>query len=162
MASRAHFHLGLLPGGSFSLAVGVNNRGQIAGHGDTAGADTAFRWRGGFALTLNPLPGGRSTAANGISPWGQVVGRAMTPPRCLTPWSGNVARPETSGRCRVDCRARRSAPTAGGRSWGSVPRRAVVIAPFCGSIWDCRSEVRCRADVAEWLSPSTTGASRSV
>jgi len=66
--------LGRFPDGSFSLASGVNNRGQIAGHGDTMGADTAFLWQRGVMTALMPVPGGRESAANAINNRGPIVG----------------------------------------------------------------------------------------
>ena len=67
--------LGTLPGGSFSQATAINNRGQVVGYGDTPSGTRAFLWTrvGG----MQSLPGLRTspfTIAFDINNKGQVAG----------------------------------------------------------------------------------------
>ena len=67
--------LGTLPGGDFSVAEGINARGQVVGESNTAsGATHAFLWEDGRMTDLGTLPGGGE--AHGINARGQVVGHS--------------------------------------------------------------------------------------
>jgi len=70
--------LGLLPGGGFSEALNVNDRGQIVGWGSTStGESHAVLWQDGKAIDLGTL-GGTSSRAWGINNSGQIVGESDT------------------------------------------------------------------------------------
>ena len=68
--------LGTLPGGDFSVAWGINSRGQVVGYSQTASGATihAFLWEDGRMTDLGTLPGGEFSVAHGINARGQVVG----------------------------------------------------------------------------------------
>jgi probable HAF family extracellular repeat protein len=70
-----------LPGGVFSEATAINERGQIVGRSDTASEDPDFHavlWEGGEVIDLGTLPGGRYSYATGINNKGQIVGVSQT------------------------------------------------------------------------------------
>jgi len=70
--------LGVLPGGGFSQALNVNDRGQIVGLGGTASGEVhAILWDNGEPIDLGTL-GGAMSAAWGINDRGQVVGESQT------------------------------------------------------------------------------------
>jgi probable HAF family extracellular repeat protein len=70
-------NLGTLPGGTYSVASGVNNAGQVVGYADTVGgAIHAFLYSKGVIEDLGTLPGGTYSAAYRINDAGQVVGYA--------------------------------------------------------------------------------------
>jgi MYXO-CTERM domain-containing protein len=70
--------LGILPGGIFSIANGINNTGQVAGLGDIAGGtQRAFLYSGGAMNGLGTL-GGSFSRASAINNAGQVVGDSDT------------------------------------------------------------------------------------
>jgi len=69
--------LGVFPGGSFTIASGINNRGQVSGHGDLSGQDTAFIWEAGVMTPLIRLPDGRANGANAINGRGHAVGFSL-------------------------------------------------------------------------------------
>jgi probable HAF family extracellular repeat protein len=72
--------LGVLPGGTSSMATAVNSLGEIAGTADTAeGVFVAFLFRHGNMISLGTLPGGTGSAAAGINNWGDVTGVANMP-----------------------------------------------------------------------------------
>lgn len=73
--------LGTLPGGTFSQANDINNRGWVVGESGQAsgqGLGHAFLWRDGTMLDLGTLGGGESSRANGINDRGWVVGATET------------------------------------------------------------------------------------
>ena len=72
--------LGVLPGGSSSVANDINNNGQAVGSADTAsGSSHAVRWDAqGIITDLGVLPGGSYSYATDINNDGQVVGYADT------------------------------------------------------------------------------------
>src|SRR5439155_19187547 len=73
--------LGTLPGGSFSRALGINNRGEVAGEATTSPRTFsfhAFLFTGGVMVDLGTLPGGAFSIAYGINDRGQVVGFSNT------------------------------------------------------------------------------------
>lgn len=62
-------------GGSNSEAYSINNRGQVVGIADTAGANHAFIYSGGHMQDLGTLGGSRCTAS-AINESGQIVGQS--------------------------------------------------------------------------------------
>ncbi|HEY4312682.1 MAG TPA: dockerin type I domain-containing protein [Pirellulales bacterium] len=72
--------LGVLPGGSFSLAFGINSRGEVVGGASTAnGEEHAFLYNNGKMYDLGVLSGGTSSNATAINDSGQIVGNSSTP-----------------------------------------------------------------------------------
>ena len=71
--------LGTLPGGSYSVAYGINAAGQVVGYANTAsGLNHAFLYDG-IMHDLGTLPGRFNSIAYGINAAGQVVGLSDTP-----------------------------------------------------------------------------------
>jgi probable HAF family extracellular repeat protein len=67
--------LGMLPGGTYSVAQGINAKGDVTGFGDTStGAVHAFVFSNGTMQDLGTLPGGRNSGGSGINASGQVTG----------------------------------------------------------------------------------------
>ena len=66
--------LGTLPGGSYSLAKGIDNAGQVVGES----RGHAFLYSSGTMTDLGTLPGGLDSYATGINNAGQVVGYSDT------------------------------------------------------------------------------------
>jgi probable HAF family extracellular repeat protein len=64
--------LGTLPGGSSSLADGINAVGQVVGYSDSAGGQHAFLWQNGAMTDLGTLPG--DSSASGSS-WPMAISR---------------------------------------------------------------------------------------
>ena len=74
--SYAVTDLGLFPGGSSSLARGINAAGWVVGTADTAGGEFhAFLFHDGLLQDLGTL-GGRTSLATALSGSGQVIGQA--------------------------------------------------------------------------------------
>jgi probable HAF family extracellular repeat protein len=70
--------LGTLPGGQSSIAVGINNAGQIVGQSQTAtGQFHPVLWENGTITDLGTL-GGTVGVANSINVAGQIVGQNQT------------------------------------------------------------------------------------
>jgi probable HAF family extracellular repeat protein len=71
--------LGTLPGGDYSAAFGINNRGQVTGIATAAdGNEHAFLFEHEVMADLGTLPGGVSSQGLGINNRGQVAGLAYT------------------------------------------------------------------------------------
>ena len=71
--------LGTLPGGDFSAAYGINDRGQVVSRSNTGSSGPhAFLWEDGEMTDLGTLPGGVYSGASGINDRAQVVGRSYT------------------------------------------------------------------------------------
>ena len=69
--------LGVLSGGTESVACGINNKGQVVGYSDTAnGNNHAFLYSGGVLTDLGVLSGGVWSEAYGINDNGVVVGES--------------------------------------------------------------------------------------
>jgi probable HAF family extracellular repeat protein len=69
--------LGTLPGGSNSVATGINASGQVVGWANLRAAG-AVKWTHGVIADLGTL-GGNNSVASGINAGGQVVGWANLP-----------------------------------------------------------------------------------
>ena len=66
-----------LPGGDFSAATAINERGDVVGESSTAGGDRhAVVWSGGSVRDLGTL-GGSSSSAVGINENGLIAGNAQ-------------------------------------------------------------------------------------
>jgi probable HAF family extracellular repeat protein len=77
------------PGGGFSIAYGINNRGQAVGRATIQGGDQhAVLWEGGTMRDLGTLPGGRFSEAYGINDRGQVVGMSSIDSETCTLFDG--------------------------------------------------------------------------
>jgi uncharacterized membrane protein len=70
--------LGVLPGCDTSVAVGLNDRGDIAGYCQNRGDQVAVIWRNGQLINLGKLTGGTFAAATSINSQGTVVGDGDT------------------------------------------------------------------------------------
>jgi probable HAF family extracellular repeat protein len=71
--------IGTLPGGSFSEAYAINDRGQVVGGSETAsGGVHAFLWEEGVVIDLGALTGGDYSQAFNINDKGQIVGASET------------------------------------------------------------------------------------
>jgi probable HAF family extracellular repeat protein len=72
--------IGVLPGGTNSYALGVNNKLEVVGASSTSAGLRAFMWHGGSMLDLNNVlnlsPDWELLEASGINDLGQVVGLA--------------------------------------------------------------------------------------
>src|SRR5580765_7640119 len=67
-------NLGVLSGGSVSVAFSVNFSGQVAGHSSSSGGDRAFRYSGSTMTSLGVLNGNNWSYARGINNAGYVAG----------------------------------------------------------------------------------------
>lgn len=65
--------LGINPGGTFSSAGGMNERGQVVVYGDTATGSAAFVWKAGVRTAI-PAPGIGQVRAGAINEAGTVIG----------------------------------------------------------------------------------------
>lgn len=71
--------VGLLPGGTFTFAVDVNDAGQVVGNGDRAGSPMqAFVWTASGGVVEIGTLGGNVARAEAINNSGQVVGVSTT------------------------------------------------------------------------------------
>jgi len=66
--------LDVLPDGQFAVAYDINNRGQIAGTGNSGFEGRAILWENGQPINLGTLPGGDHSEAYGINNRGVIVG----------------------------------------------------------------------------------------
>ena len=72
-------------GGTFSIALGVNNQGQVVGYSflpggtSTSRDEHAFYWANGVMTDMGTLPGGTWADAYAINNLGEVIGRAQIP-----------------------------------------------------------------------------------
>ena len=66
--------LGTLPGAIGSVALGINNRGQVVGYSFTTQGQDAVLWQDGTMTVLELLPGFTTGAAFDINNRGQIVG----------------------------------------------------------------------------------------
>ena len=98
----ATIDLGTLPGGTLSMATGINDRGDIVGwstYGGT-GYSHAFLWSDGVMIDLGTL-GGTTSQANDINNHGVIVGWSYTADNVnyeatvWTPVRGAVPEPST-------------------------------------------------------------------
>ena len=73
--------LGVLPGGTYSSATGINDSGQVVGYGDTTDSPNgrAFLYDATGMHDLGVLSGGSASSATGINHSGQVVGYSNIP-----------------------------------------------------------------------------------
>jgi uncharacterized membrane protein len=71
--------LGTMPGGDFSTANGLNDRGDVVGHWGAPNSDnTGFVWRNGVMTSTGRLPKGIYSYANAINSVGVIVGDGDT------------------------------------------------------------------------------------
>jgi probable HAF family extracellular repeat protein len=70
--------LGVLPGCDTSVAVGINDRGDVAGYCMNGGDQMAVVWRNGQMINLGKLPLGTYASAVSINSQGVVVGDGDT------------------------------------------------------------------------------------
>ncbi|HLK20209.1 MAG TPA: PEP-CTERM sorting domain-containing protein [Bryobacteraceae bacterium] len=69
--------LGVLSGGNWSAAYGINNSGVVVGYGNTgSGAFRGFVWTAGTGMQELGTFGGRSSYAMAVNSSGEVVGQA--------------------------------------------------------------------------------------
>ena len=69
-------NLGTLPGGTISIANGINNSGQVVGYSGSSNGPRAFLYSNGIMTDLGTLPGGTVSNATAINDSGQVVGNS--------------------------------------------------------------------------------------
>jgi len=85
--------LGTLPGGTFSVAFGINDVGQIVGESNTPsglGNAHAFLWSHGSMQDLGTLPGTTDSILFAINNAGQAVGQANPGPPALLFANGSL------------------------------------------------------------------------
>jgi probable HAF family extracellular repeat protein len=70
--------VGVLPGGTFSQANGLNNLGQVVGASSSANGIRGFRYGAGGLVDLGVVPGGASSIAYAVNDVGQIVGQSGT------------------------------------------------------------------------------------
>jgi len=71
--------LGVLPGGTWSEATGINAAGQVVGNSNTgSGVERGFLYSGGVMIDLGTLPRGASSHATAINDSGQITGWSDT------------------------------------------------------------------------------------
>lgn len=78
-ARRTPFNLGVYPGDEWSLARGINERGQVAGESRPLGGSRAVMWDADPARTMRLLPllpGDNQGSAHAINGPGQILGRS--------------------------------------------------------------------------------------
>ncbi len=68
--------LGVLPGGSWTLAEGLNDAGAVVGYGDTGGQIRGFLWTGSGGMAPLGTLGGQSSYGMAINDSGIVAGAA--------------------------------------------------------------------------------------
>jgi len=85
--------LGTLAGGSWSLAEGLSDNGDIAGYGDSAGGIRGFVWVPGEGLEELGALGGGSSYGMAVNDAGQAVGSAAVSTGYLhaAEWAGGPA-----------------------------------------------------------------------
>jgi probable HAF family extracellular repeat protein len=67
-------NLGVLPGQQDSMALGINDLGQVVGTSYVGGTGYATEWSGGNVINLGGLPGSTNSSAKAINDAGQLVG----------------------------------------------------------------------------------------
>jgi uncharacterized membrane protein len=67
----------MLPGGTWSIAAGINNQGQVEGYTTVNGGAVATVWNGTTPTALGMLPGATSSFGQGINNSGTVVGLSV-------------------------------------------------------------------------------------
>lgn len=76
---RTAFNLGVYPGDEWSLARGINERGQVAGESRLLNGSRAVMWDADPARTMRLLPllpGDNQGSAHAINAQGQILGRS--------------------------------------------------------------------------------------
>lgn len=70
--------LGTLPGGTLTVARGLNEAGEVVGYATTNGQTRAFLYRAGALRDLGTLPGDTFSDASAINSAGRISGRSGT------------------------------------------------------------------------------------
>ena len=79
LINGTYHDLGVLPGGDWSAAYGINDSGAVAGYGDiTSGLFRAIIWNPDGTITQLGTLGGANSYATAINNDGQVIGHAGT------------------------------------------------------------------------------------
>lgn len=121
--------LGTLPGGSSSVAFGVNDSGLVVGQSDTGVTTHAFSYTpAGGMVDLGTLPDGTGTvsAAYAVSNTGMIVGASDTLPHSVAVCGDSHAFSYTTAGGMLDLGVLPNAPTSralGGQRPGAGGRR---------------------------------------
>jgi len=92
--------LGTLSGGTYSVATGINNRGQVSGY-----AQHSLLFEKGEVIDLGTVPGGTFEAALGINNRSELVGRVIMPSGTFAATCTSKHREDTARGTPVACRA---------------------------------------------------------
>jgi uncharacterized membrane protein len=85
--------LGILTGGTFSIANWINESGEVVGAGDDAVTVNGILWKNGAIVNLGVLPGDCYSEALSINSRGQIIGHSS--PDCVV--DGNAVLWENGG-----------------------------------------------------------------
>jgi hypothetical protein len=146
--------LGVLPGCDTSVAVGINDRGDVAGYCINGRDTVAVAWRNGQLIKLGKLAGGNSATASYINALGVVVGDGDTgnfrPQSWVTTASG-LYNFFPKAATRTHC----SSATAD--SSAVIIPRAFPATPLPGAVRSGRRIRKIRGNSASWTCRSFQG-----